>query len=209
MFEKFLSSNSRDFQQRYLGTFGFFMTADKRRILTKLNHISDDAVLFSDRKGVEYRLNVDAGANVGFEFIPPKSNFYNTPNGVYLVQWQAARQFQRGISPKNVTIHLVNPTGLFTQAQVGFDALDAIYNHPVSAKDVARDRIFSGNPVAVSSQFCFVVGAIYLYDSMIGSYTWGKDQSLVIRLKEPDLWRTEISDTLNGLGINFTIMEKK
>lgn len=199
MFEKFTQANARDFRQRYEGTYGFFRKEDKSRVLTRLDSISDSVCIFSDARGVEFRLNADAEKDIGFEFLPPKSCWYNSSDGnVYLVSRAAARQFQRGISPKNTVIYkLVNNT--IMPMRIDFANLEAVYSKAV-APAASVERLNKGNPFAISKQFALSKQLVFLYETPVGTFTNDAERNhFVIKLDEPALWRTEITDALRAL----------
>jgi hypothetical protein len=81
MFEKFLSQNLESFKQRYEGTFGFYRNEEGKRLLVRLDSITARNCVFKDANGVDYRIRPDSEENIGFEFLPPKSQWYNTVDG--------------------------------------------------------------------------------------------------------------------------------
>lgn len=199
MFEKFTSQNSETFKQRYEGTFGFFRNEKKGRMLARLDSVGDTTVRFSDERGAEFSLNIDAEKDVGFEFIPPKSNWYNSSDGfTYLVQRVAARQWQRGISAKNILIYRFEKNGALLGQRVDFARLSAIFNKKITPLE-AVERMVKNEPLAISNQFALSHGGVYLYDSLVGKYST-QAGTYQIKLDEPDLWRTELNDAFRALS---------
>lgn len=197
MFEKFTTANAGDFRQRYEGTFGFYRGEDGKRLLTKLQYIRADVCSFVDSRGVEYKLFPNTEKNIGFEFIPPKAAYHNTPTGAKLVQRVAARQFQRGLSAKNTLIYWLKE-GLL-QCNVSFAELDSIFMKAVDAQTAFKN--FDNLPsVALSGQVALSKqGDVYMYEKKIGTFT-KTGPRVVAKLESPSLWRTEVMDSIRAAG---------
>lgn len=197
MFEKFTTANAHDFRQRYEGTFGFFKGGDGKRLLTKLSYIRQDVCAFVDSRGVEYKLYPNTEKDIGFEFIPPKASYHNTPDGAKLVQRIAARQFQRGLSGKNTAISWLNPT--LVPLRVDFTVLESIFLKAVDCKTAFANYDLLPS-VALSGQIAINnVGEVYMYERRIGTYT-KKGPHMVVKLESADLWRTEVADAVRASG---------
>lgn len=208
MFEKFTRANSRDFKQRYEGTYGFFRNEDRSKKLMRLDLIEERVCRFSDARGVEFSLNADTEKNIGFEFIPPKSRWYNSTDGnVYLVQRVAARQFSRGINGKNTAIYMLEDAlGTLLPRRVDFGTLNSVYNLSVPPGELVS-RLDEGRPFAISNQFAFSPqGGVYLYEAPVGTYTTDDRKHYRVRLDEPSLWRTEITDALRSLSKTVEVL---
>lgn len=201
MFEKFTAAGAADFRQRYEGTYGFYRDENGKRLLTKLSYIRNEVCVFIDSRGVEYRLNPDAESNIGFEFIPPKAAYHNTPNETILVSRIAARQFQRGLSYKNTNLWSLMPGGLM-QVKMDFPLLERIYLKAISPRDAVA-AFSTRSSVAISKQLALTsLGVVFLYEKPIGKYT-RKDNHLSFKLDEPSLWKTEVQDACRDIG--FTV----
>lgn len=202
MFEKFLRANAGDFRQRYEGTFGFFRDERGGRTLAKIDGISDTVCSFVNAKGVSFSLNVDTDKDIGFEFIPPKSQFHNTDDAVFLVRRVAARQFQRGVTGKNVEIYrLVGNT--LTPQRVDFPVLSKIYENSRTAQEVVSRLTKEGmekNGLALTGPVAFGRAVVYVYERLVGEYTTEDYKHFKVRLDEPDLWRTEVTDALRSIN---------
>lgn len=203
MFEKFLSGNAREFAQRYEGTYGFFRDEQGKKSLVRLDAVRDSTCFFSNRIGLEFHLNADTEKNIGFEFIPPKAQFYNTDIGALLVTRVAARQFQRGITHRNTSIRLLVKNG-FGNYPVDFTNLEKIYlkaTTPVDAfKNWGEHSVAISNNIAMSPKG----DKVYLWDKVIGVYT-KLDRHFMIKLEEPLLWRTEVTDAFKSLPCTFEV----
>lgn len=214
MFEKFNSTNSENFRQRYQGTYGFYRDGSGKRTLVKVVSVDDQRVEFVDARGVDYRLHADNTSGIGFEFLPPKSVYYATTSGnVYLVLRVAARQFLRGICDKNTRVYKLYKGGLLG-VRVDFTSLADIYLNqvPYNAASLPLDKITLANAdapgLALSHQFAMCLGLVYLFDKTIGTYTVNNTQ-INITLYDRGLWGTELGDSLTAMGLQFTIEENK
>lgn len=211
MFEKFTSEGSQDFRQRYQGTFGFFNHKGKKT-LTQLKEIHANGrasyVEFVDRDDLSYKLNPDSEADdTGFEFLPPKCAWYNTPKGVpLLVSRIPAKQYLRGICDRNTSITTIRGSGMpvnFAQLIDIFEAkvsvAEAIKLKPI--KDYSTHGGFALSPqFALSNHF----GTIHCFGTSIGSFKL-VDDVYQVELSTPELWATEIRDAFrrNNLKVEL------
>lgn len=210
MFEKFLHADSGDFRQRYEGTYGFFSDHKTgKRLLVHLERVdledSPRKVVFRDRRGVDFSIKADVQDEIGFEFLPPKSAFYNTMNGVYYVERVAARQFRRGICDNNCNVYILNERG-FRRSGVNFDTLSAIFERPIEIQ-AAIERFKTGAlPALALSPFMAILdGTLYMYKEPIGTL-----QENTITLKEGGmLFITELQDALKTLQLNYQVATPK
>lgn len=202
MFEKFLSANVGDFRQRYEGTYGFYRNESKKRMLCRLQEVGNSRCVFVDRDGIEYTLNPDTQRDIGFEFLPPRSQWYNTQRGAVWSQRVAQRQFSRGITGKNVEIFILDAGGL-VPTRVDFPILSDIFENtikPAEAMSTLGDR-----SVAISNSFAMDKGGgVFVMREAIGKWT-KKDKVFSFKLKEPELWKTEITDAVTALGYSAEI----
>lgn len=206
MFEKFTSADSNDFRQRYLGTYGFFRREGRQKLLVKIAAI-DRVVSFVDKDGITYTLNPDTPNDIGFEFIPPKAAWHNTPQGAFLVRRVPARQWLRGISPKNTNIG--TPWG--HGARVDFTMLGQLYEDRIAKEKAFADfKAGSGTKTfALSDQFAISThqgGKLLCLDSVIGEY---KETNKVaeIQLYDQELWMTEIRDAFRRSNMEMRFIE--
>lgn len=200
MFEKFMSNNAENFRQRYEGTYGFFRNQTGKRLLVKLNTISDHRVDFEDAHGITYHLSADSENNIGFEFIPPASGWYNTPEGAVFMQRVAARQFHRGVTAKNINLFTLH-SGLLTEKRLTFDLLSSMYETGITPAEAISSNMKKGS-VALSRQFAIdtTKKLIYLLSEGIGSYVHDEKLHFTCKLAQPDLFKTELGETLTALG---------
>ena len=199
MFEKFLSQNAGDFRQRYEGTYGFYRDENGKRMLAKLNSISERVCIFVDARGIEYNLNADSTKDIGFEFIPPKSGYFNTDKGALFVQRVPARQFSRGINQRNTGISLLSAGSHFKQ-EISFPLMVSIYEQSKTAKESFPDFLKKAIPSwAVTSQFCLDHGSyIWVYQEAIGQWAHKKEK-FIVTLKDKTMYKTELTDAFRAI----------
>lgn len=208
MFEKFLSADAHDFRQRYQGTYGYF-THKEKRTLCRLDKISTDGprayVEFSDRAGLKYLLHPDSEEdNTGFEFLPPKSSYFNTKEGVpLLVTRVPARQYLRGICDRNTSIY-----NMRNKAQpVDFSTLVKLFEESIGVKDALAVALASDDPsagVALNQSFAICVStyAIKCFNQQIGMFDY-KEGLFTVSLDSPELWGQEITDAFRRAKLNM------
>jgi hypothetical protein len=200
MFEKFTAEGSRDFHQRYIGTYGMFRKGD-RKTLVRLDKI-DTVVKFSDCDGIDYTLQPDSDdPTIGFEFIPPKTQYYNTEHGVRLVSRIASKQYSRGICDKNTRIQDVRQR----EMGVSFTTLRPIFAEGSIITPAQTLQMF--DETALSGQFALSTssGRVWCLGNYIGMvYTWG--DSLSIELTDWPLWGTELQDCLRRNNMKGTVV---
>lgn len=208
MFEKFTSANAGDFRQRYEGTYGFYIDpAKKLRVLTRVIRVSDDLVEFIDAKGVGYSLKADVKSDKGFEFLPPKSQYYNTQKGAVLCTRVAARQFQRGVSERNMTLALLKGKHHYPLS-VDFNNLSEAYgiiqmdNTAMVANTLSKEH----PSAALSSHFAIeATGGLFLLSTKIGQ--WRKLSKMVaVRLQNKELLKTEVSEAFLRSGVEVKVL---
>lgn len=202
MFEKFTSLGSADFKQRYIGTYGFFKEGEKKT-LVQIMSINRDGVHFIDRNKSTYYLKPDSDSDVGFEFIPPKSSYYNIAGGdPVLITRLPARQYSRGVCDKNTRIKGLN----LGAQEVGFPSLAAIFESKETVQSALSAGCKQGLGFAVSPQFAvsFKSKSLLCFDHSIGSVEYDRDL-FKINLDQPDVWGTEIRDAFarNNLKVEL------
>lgn len=200
MFEKFISGNARDFKARYEGTYGFFRENGKRKMLARLDSISERACHFVDARGAEYTLNADTVEEIGFEFLPPKACYYNLKDGtVVLVSRMASRQWKRGVSSANTAVYTMDKVyGALAPSRLDFKVLENIYQNSVDPSAVKYSK---GDNIAISRAFAFSrTGEVRLYENKVGNFVTEDAKHFKVVLAEPDLWRTEITDALRSMS---------
>jgi hypothetical protein len=212
MFEKFTSVDAGDFRQRYQGTYGYFVN-EGRRTLTRLDKIHADGrastVEFVDRDGLSYLLKPDTDKEGrGFEFLPPKSAFFNTEEGEpLLVSRVPARQYLRGICDRNTTVTTILDKAL----AVDFKTLIRIFETKITPKE-ALTKALAGKGehrgVALSPQIAVGLASqqMRVFNHSIGNAGWDSKRELFrVKVDDPDLWRQEVVDAFKraDIGMEF------
>lgn len=207
MFEKLTSADSRDFATRYEGTYGFFTTERGSRLLVQLTRIDQDilpvVVHFQDKDKLTYHFVADS--DHGFEFIPPKSAWYNTQQGAVFTYRHAQRQWSRGISRKNTSIQLLI-AGTLTSQPVDFTWLLEIFTPPASiTQEVALEKGFSW---ALSPQIALdnFLKRVYVFNEPVGSFR-KVGEVYHVALIQGALWGTEVTDAFRRNGIPLVLKE--
>lgn len=201
MFEKFLSANVDAFRQRYEGTYGFYKDG-RKKLLVRLVEITGGQCSFVDAQNIAYKVYPDHPQDVGFEFLPPKSAWYNTPEGAVFAQRQATRQWQRGVTNKTVELNFLKGGQMYPM-RVDFRSLSNIYEKPMTPKE-SFGNLAKEMSLAISGQFALDRGLVFVLKEHIGSYENDGDK-FTIKLAEPELWRTEIMDALNAMDCSASI----
>lgn len=206
MFEKFLSVEYRNFSQRYLNTFGFYVNrATNQNVLVQITDIGRTQVNFKDKYGMEYHLRADSSEDIGFSFIPPKSGWHNTPNGGVLIRRIPARQWQRGICSRNTQIM----TPLSHRYEIDFDMLDKIFVNKTAfdqALAVFHKGSGSNTFIALSEQFALSYASkrIYCFDTYIGE--WSKSgETYKVKLDVRELWQQEVRDAFARRNVKMEL----
>jgi hypothetical protein len=202
MFEKFTSAGHSDFKQRYLGTYGFFREGNKR-VLVQIKAIDRNQVSFIDRNKIIYYLNADRDSDIGFEFIPPKTSWYNVGGDCLLVTRVPARQYLRGLCDRNTSIR-----GCITGGRpVDFSTLVSIFESTISVEKAAADAVDKKTAFAVSPQFAISLQnqKIFCFESEIGTAELDKNK-FKIDLNQPDMWATEVRDAFARSNIEMELV---
>jgi len=176
MFEKFTSKTAGDFRQRYQGTYGFFKRGTSKT-LVRLDKIVTDTsrpvVEFSDINGLKCHLFIDSeDETIGFEFLPPKMQYHNCEDGVYIVRRVPARQYLRGICDRNTAINTVADY----QLPVDFTMLNKLFTSTTTPQErivllrKGKDA-YGEQSIALSGQFAInlVSRKVYCLGTVIGA----------------------------------------
>ena len=196
MFEKFMSKNAGDFKQRYRGTYGFYHRGDQKT-LVRIENIDLDRrnVIFIDRDENDFTLAMNHDDDIGFSFLAPRAQWYNTSLGACLVARVPQKQYRRGIC-EGITV-ITGPNGC--KLGVSFNTLHAIFVAPMTL-DQAKEQLTS---FAIAPQFLLDMAAkrIKCNNFVIG--TAGKDSQGVyhIKLDDTDLFRQEVTDAFRRANL--------
>lgn len=206
MFEKFTAMDADRFRQRYQGTFGYFVKGEEKMLsqITEIR-VNDGRpyVEFVDNKGLPYKLYSDSpNEGVGFRFLPPKFQYYNTKEGrPLLIDRIAAKQYSRGICSKNTSV--TRMTG--DRLPVDFGTLEKLFGETVSVKEslkaaLALEDVPSAG-IALSPQFAVKIpsGDLKCFNVVIGTSKY-KDGVFHYTLTG-GLWATEVANAFRRSGL--------
>lgn len=193
MKEKFNSANSKDFAQRYQGTYGWWPMKDGSKLFIYINLIDKNTAYFNNADGKKYEAWADQDNE--FEFQPVERGLYNDQEDrVLWVRRVPATQWQRGISAKNTSV--VNLESGRTLS-VGFSTLVPVLEPKTP---ITVDDWLSGNRKSYAFNRRFGViqdKSVVVYDSKIGDF----DRSTyTIKLKD-DLYLQEMLDMKRDLRL--------
>jgi len=198
MLDTLKSSSWTDFKKRYKGTFGFLKMSGRGRELVQILDNNKDIVQFSNI--YKDTLCAYADKDVIFEFIPLNRGFVNTIYGVRYTTRVPARQWQRGISPTNTEIFILEEGGL-SRNSVNLETVNIVVNKCISFKEAfsSWDR---NKPVALSKHFAISGNKIFFYSKCVGEFEDPKCSIL-----EPVILQ-EFRDCVIRNGYNLQVVQK-
>jgi hypothetical protein len=166
MREEFTSSNSKDFGQRYVGTFGWFEKPDGGKVMVLVGSISKEYVTFYDKNNFEYTAKADMG-NV-FSFLPVQKGLYEYQDDIVFISRVPARQWKRGICLDNTSVRSFN-RGL-SQIDFSYNLLEKIFGENEDTLLQKFKENYSGN-LLLGRSFVIYNNLCYIYNNIIGSYS--------------------------------------
>lgn len=183
MHEEFTGLGSRDFRQRYTGSYGWYTTPGGKRVMVLMDVINDHEASFQDRQGNKYRANADTG--VSFEFIPITKKLFIHDKRLLLITRTPARMWARGINTQNTAIRdVVKQSGV----GLSFERIVATMEEERYQED--------GEIKLLSNLFAIGDNVVYIYDKEIGEWS-AKTQTIKLHDK---LFYQEIVDLVKKLG---------
>lgn len=194
------SANLRDFTQRHVSTWGWFLPEDRtKKVLVYVENV-DRHVHFMDHSNTRYFANVNGGAH--FEFLPIVRGWYYTEKRVVLLQRIPARQYSRGISTGNTSVNEFSSSGNLGKTALSFELLQDIFvNKPTRTLEdflSQKTRCF-----LLNKYFCIdmVGNYIWMYDRRIGEWDY---KTRTITLTEP-LFKQELLDAISRNSYPFVV----
>lgn len=205
MFEKFLSNNVGDFRQRYEGTYGFYYDRETNiRKLALLSRVDVDCppycVHFTFENNVKFHIHADTKRDIGFEFLPPRSAFYNTEKGTFYVERIAARQFYRGIKSTNTAIYTYDG-GSWRSIKLGFEPLIAIYERNIPLYEAIQRYKENKLSVALTPSIAIAGNLLQVNMHICGKITENKLKIL----DTGELFLPEIKQAITSSGLGLEI----
>lgn len=198
MREEFTRNGATDFQRRYLGTYGFFVAGEGKKVLVQVDGVSEEQVQFRDKNKNPYTANADQG-NV-FEFMPVERGLYDCGDDMIAMERKPARQWKRGVCAENTSLWMFSRGDWGT---VTFDRLAATFTARAK-KDMETNLQdwLNGKRrgVAFTQQFGAWDGNLYLYYNKIGTITPDKKLCVV-----NPLFGQELKDVMRDTELNFKV----
>jgi hypothetical protein len=187
MKDTFTTDNRRDFQQRYLHCFAWYIPEVGEKQLVKIAQVRDEYVRFDTEAGYSYTAAIDKG--VSWEFTQLERGWYTSSDGgAYYVSRIPQRQFARGIS--NANTQIVKLTDRMRAQDVTFENVRDICSN-LTAKDQ--------NIVVLSKHFAMNKKDVYMYDRVVG--TRNKNAITVTN----KLFNQELRDAVARSGTAFEV----
>lgn len=201
MLETFTTAGSRDFRQRYSGSFGYYtVPATQKRLLVQVNTVDESVAQFHDAKDAIYTARSDEG--VEFEFIPIQKTLFVLENQLMYIRRKPARQWSRGVNNNNTQLTCV-PTQ--RDRKLTFPAVVQAFatDFPDGYTSVTKLEKGEANAVVLSRMFGVQDSVLYLYDAIVGA--WAADTKEII-VEEP-MFKQEVTDLVARLGINYKVRD--
>lgn len=194
MLDTLTDANSRDFNARYAGTFGWLQWDGKSRLVHIVDVTERDVIYRLTDKGMD--MNIVRNSGVQFEFTQIDRGFYNGSDGVvYHLARVPARQWKRGICRGNTNINSLS-SGLFNDVKMTVDKLKII----LANKDNYnwhKDAVV--NETALSRHFAISGQMVYFHRVDIGVL---KNTNSIKLNSRGETVKQELQDTLNRTGWN-------
>ncbi|HET8685592.1 MAG TPA: hypothetical protein VFM18_02870 [Methanosarcina sp.] len=193
MHDTLTSTNWRDFQQRYQGTYGWLVHNNKE-IPVHIENVTDNMVTFRGLEGAEYFSYADR--DVKFRFSPLRRRLVigGKTHRLMLISRIPQRQWSRGICENNTRVTLLG-AGRTQGLSV---------NSATMADILAGENLTEGKlqpTKKLSDVFGIASDVLWLYNRPIG--TVAGDQ---IRLVEgAQIFAQEVSDTLRDIKSNYKV----
>jgi hypothetical protein len=201
MKEEVTRQGSRDFRQRYEGTYGFYTTEEGSKLLVVIDSVNEEEVKFRDSKRLSYTALSDRG--LSFEFLSPVKRLFAIGDMVYLIERRPARQFQRGVSANNTRIYKLDT---MAPVPINFNNLAAAFDEDTEVRyklQLVRMEKGLRKTLLLSDMLAFVNGSVYLYKDVIGRLDLANKK--VVLSKNMGMFRQEVLDAIRDTGINIVV----
>jgi len=197
MLETFPYGGRRDSRQRYSGSYGFFTTETKNKLLMYIREVNEDHVTFLNERGIEFTAYADMGTQ--FEFIPISKRLFQLEGQIYYIARRPARQWQRGIASGNVVLQCL--TTDFGARTIGFPTVMASLESVIPPKMEELLNYTDAGSLLLNKMFCIVRGKLFLYNNEVGFY---KDKTFVVQ----PLFKQEVADFCKRQGYSVSLQEQ-
>lgn len=193
MLDSYTDENAPDFNQRYVGTYGW-MVRDGKKQFVYLTDTDEDHLYFNKGRGTTFNVKINSG--IMFEFIPVDRGWYTSTDGTnYFLERRPQRQWKRGISNGNTRIFQMLYGGL-DAVEPTYPLLNSIFSTPQThAEFVTNKRGVLSKHFAVDHS-----GNVYFYNEKIGTF-----DGSVFKLFN-DLVKQELQDTIKRKNYPFGVV---
>lgn len=198
--DTFQSMTSRDFRQRYQGSYGWYTDkATQKRTFVLMTDVQEMIVNFIDENENKYQVVADTG--VMFDFVPVQKKLFVYKKELMYIRRRPQRQWARGINLQNTRLcSVLKPGG---DVALSFPRMVASMQPHGDVKDnitkLANNEI---NVASLTNQFGVVDGKLYLYDNLVGEFAHDLQQ---IRVLEP-MFKQEIVDLMMKNSVPYGVV---
>lgn len=199
MRDSFTSSNSDDFRQRYVGTYGRYTLDSGKKITVSITEMDSNTLYFEDLAGAQFSTKVNSG--VEFEFYPVNKILKNYRDTILYSTRRPARQWQRGMSSANTTVIDIGRGEVKLTSKIadilldpGVDNYVEIYNQYLGGY---RKNFLISDKFCVDNQ-----GQVCVYALRIGEYSEGT-------LKVVPLFIQEVRDAVRRANLQLKVVESE
>ena len=186
----FNSHDTRDFIQRYVGTYGYFELEGKPDLPVWIETVDGNTLYFSDFDGNKYHTYADQ--NVSFKFQQVRRSYYIGKSGnIYLLERVPARQYQRGVSRSNTRCY-----------RYGNGNWNPIRVDHTSMADIMFGGTQCKHGIKLSETFALLDNVLWLYTSAIGV----SDGATIQIMNGWTKFRQEVSDAIRDSKLNYKVV---
>ena len=193
MKDTFTTENARDFNARYVGSYGLYVDeARGTKIPVYLKTTEGATLYFENLDGVEFHTRANSG--ITFEFMQMTRKLYPALDGhIYYVCRRPARQWTRGVSDNNTQAYRLCNHG----------PSPVSINHKLIKSLLSPDAKTADGNILLSDQFAIVDNIVYLYNNVIGEYY--KSKSRIELLSNYSEFKVELEDALRTTMKEVTV----
>lgn len=161
MLVKFNADTYRDFNQRYVGAYGWLITPTNKKLIN-INSVDGHRVYYNIGGATLFWAELNSATT--FEFIPVDHGLFNGRDGyTYYMHRKPARQWRRGISENNTVMEKLHT---HKHVPINYQTLENIFNDEFSQRNYPQ--VFETG--ALSKHFAVLYGKVYFYSIVIGNY---------------------------------------
>jgi hypothetical protein len=206
MIDSLTSSNHRDFNARYCGTWGYYVpdTGSAAKVLVTITHVDADSVHFEDPSGGKYLGYANKG--LMFEFIPINRGFFDGIDLTYYLARHPARQWYRGIHEMNTLCSVLEDNKTLKTCLLK-EVLPQIFYPNQDVRGEMEKRLFNctsylnntRNTVALTQHFALVKKKLMFYTHEAGAVVGNKIHAI-------DIIGQELRDAIRRNNLPFEVV---